>query len=150
MRNAIGKVRSGPPPDPNALRRGGTKLEQIHLPAAGREGDPPPYPLDRPSEREMAVWNRVWHTPQAAAWDNYVDTVAFYVQAYVLAESPTANTAIRTLVKQYQDTLGLTDAGLRSNRWVIDSEPEQKQTRTDDAHRRSAKARLRSIEGGAA
>ena len=153
MRNATPRARSGPPPDPNALRRDrpSDQTTWMHLPTTGREGDPPTWPLSRPNAHEVAIWKRVWALPQAVAWEagHYFDTVACYVRALHIADNRLAKAADRTLVRQYQDSLGLTDAGMRSNRWIIDG-AQQQTTRADDTHRRSAKSRLRSIAGGVA
>lgn len=148
------RARAGRPPDPNALRRDrkSDAVEFIHLPTEGRSGETPDWPLDRPSKRELEIWERLWKLPQAAAWEasHYVDTVGFYVRAYRIAEQDTARAADRTLVRQYQDTLGLTDAGMRANRWIIEPEAVASEARTNDANRRSARSRFKTIEGGAA
>ena len=76
--------------------------------------------------------------------------VAIYVRTLAEAERPRAATNLRTLLKQQQEFLGLSVPGLARNRWIIDGQPEEKVTKPDDPDRASAKARFRSIEGGAA
>jgi hypothetical protein len=76
--------------------------------------------------------------------------VALYVRTLRDAEKHDAPVASRTLLRQQMDALGLTVPGLRSNRWVIGSQSDQKVIRPNDPDRTSAKSRLRSIEGGAA
>lgn len=146
------RVRSGPPPDPNALRRERDKGEWRTLPAAGRTGDPPVWPLTRQTARERDLWAAEWQRPQAVAWEDLgmAQQVALYVRTLVDAERPKATVASRTLVRQFWDALGLSVAGLRSNRWRIEDAPPQQVTRPDDPARQSAKARFRAIEGGAA
>jgi len=147
------RVRSGPAPDPTALRRDRpTDAGWTHLPAAGRVGPAPVWPLTRPTRRELDIWARLWAMPQAAAWEasRSYDAVACYARALRIAESAKARSNDRTLVKQYQDSLGLTDYGLRANRWQIEgNEPAATLVRTDDPDRISAKARFSVIAGDA-
>lgn len=142
---------SGPPPDPNALRRDNDKREWTHLPKS-REGDAPTWPLTRASGRELRVWNEEWKRPQAVMWEanGQQREVALYVRALVTAEAPNARVQERTLVRQLMDDLGVSLIGLHRHRWVIDGVIEQPSVRSNDAGRPSAKTRLRSIEGGAA
>lgn len=86
------------------------------------------------------------------AWElgHLEDAVASYVRTLAIAEERNSRAADRTLARQYQDTLGLTEAGRRSNRWIIDAEPTATQTRTNDSDRVATKASLRAITGGAA
>ena len=146
-----GHARSGPPPDPNAIRRDRDKAEGRHPPASGREGPAPDWPLTRASPREIALWEGEWRRPQAIVWEEngQAQEVALYVRALVVAERPKATTSARLLVMRQLDALGLTTAGLRSNRWIIDQAKEQV-TRPDDPDHASAKARFRSIAGGVA
>jgi acyl carrier protein len=58
MRNAVGRVNSGPAANPNALRRD-RRTDQAawtRLPAAGRPGEAPAWPLTRPSAGERVMW----------------------------------------------------------------------------------------------
>lgn len=57
------RLRSGPPPDMNALRRERDGKDWTKLPAAGRTGDPPPWPL--PEDVVTAV--KLERTRQKAA-----------------------------------------------------------------------------------
>lgn len=76
--------------------------------------------------------------------------VALYALAVIAAEVPKATAADRRAALSFMDDLGLSEGGRRKNRWIIDGQSEEKVTRTDDPDRASAKARFRSIEGGAA
>src|SRR5438105_9161569 len=81
----------GPPPKPDSQRRrrnlpmGGSFT---YLPASGRKGKPPPWPLPAPTTRELEVWRRLWRLPQAVAWERlaFVDGVAHYARLSVRAE----------------------------------------------------------------
>ena len=116
-----GHANSGPPKDPNALRRERDQAEWTHLPAAGRQGPTPDWPLTRPTARELAIWTVEWKRPQAVMWEaNHQETeVALYVRWLVKSEMRDATVNLGTLVKQLQEALGLSLPGLARNRWII-------------------------------
>ena len=113
--------RNGPAPDPDALRRGRDIGEWVDLPVAGRDGDPPEFPLVDPSERELVVWVGEWRRPQAIVWERNGQEreVASYVRQLVKCEDPDVSAANGGLLQRKMDALGLTVPGLRSNRWRI-------------------------------
>jgi hypothetical protein len=90
-------------------------------------------------------------------WESHglVLEVAMYVRSLVAAEKPSAPVAARTLLLRHQDTLGLTIAGLRMNRWIIiDDEQPGDEARAVSPRRtpRGGTARTRLlgvIDGGA-
>lgn len=149
------RVRSGPAPDPNALRRDRrSDGEWTVLPAEGRAGDPPAWPLVGQSEREAELWTLLWRRPQAVEWERLHQTVevALYVRNLSLAELPGSPVALGTLVRQQADALGLTIPGMRSLRWRIDEPAEQKRrpvAKAAPAARPSARDRFRVIDGSA-
>lgn len=117
-----GHSRSGRTPDPNALRRDRTDdKEWVTLPAEGRSGPPPPWPLTKPTARESAIWVRLWAMPQAVEWERQsLDlTVALYVRRLTVAERRNAPANAVTVVRQLADALGLTSPGMRANRWRL-------------------------------
>ena len=139
------RARSGPAPDPNALRRDRKDdAEWTTLPAEGREGDVPEWPLAEPTPRELELWATEWVRPQAVMWEANGQEleVALYVRSVADAESHRAPVASRTLVRQQMDALGLTVPGLRSNRWRIGETADPK-TRTKA--RSSSKSRLKVV-----
>lgn len=142
------RSRSGPPPDPNALAREQDSGEWVTLPAAGRSGPVPEWPLTEPAERESELWAKCWAMPQAVMWEQMSQhvEVALYVRRLVEAEQPESKVTVGTLVRQYADSLGLTTPGLRSNRWrialVADDEEAEQSTRS------SSKSRLRVVANG--
>ena len=117
------RTRSGPPPDPNALARERDEGEWVALPAAGRPGDAPTWPLPTPSAREAQLWAELWKLPQALMWERHhlEHTVALYVRRLAEAELPDSAVALSTLCRQMADGLGLSTPGLRANRWKIDA-----------------------------
>ena len=63
------RTRSGPAPDPLALRRERDAGEWTELPAAGRDGPVPDFPLVQPLARELEIWAAQWVRPQALMWE---------------------------------------------------------------------------------
>lgn len=141
------RSRSGPAPDPQALRRERDADEWRKLPAAGRTGRVPAWTLTTATKRERTVWNRLWKKPQAIIWEEegQQDVVALYVRRFVEAEQRGSPTNLSTLVRQMADSLGLTTPGLRANRWTIVSEVEPEKA---TPRRSSSKARLQVVKGG--
>jgi hypothetical protein len=123
MSSGGARAKSGPPPDPNALRRDRDGTEWVHLPAAGRQGPTPYWPLTRANKREQDVWAEEWIRPQAVMWEaNHQEReVAIYVRWFVRSERANASVALGTLVRQLQEALGLSLPGLARNRWIIAS-----------------------------
>lgn len=122
MASGGARARSGPPPDPNALRRNRDAGEWVTLPAEGRDGPEPRWPLHgEPTARERYIWRDFWKKPQAVMWEHNSQEyeVALLVRRYTEAEAPLASANLSTLVRQMMDSLGLTIPGLRSNRWRI-------------------------------
>lgn len=76
--------------------------------------------------------------------------VAIYVKAVIAADHRSSSAADRKAAISIMDDLGLSEGGRRRNRWIIDEGPQETVTTRDDPDRASAKARFRSIEGGAA
>lgn len=122
MTSGGARARSGPPPDPTALRRDRkTDGEWTILPVEGRRGPAPKWPLTRISTRETELWRTLWGRPQAVAWEKIGQEfeVALYVRRLAEAEQPESSVSLSTLVRQMADALGLTIPGLRVNRWKI-------------------------------
>src|SRR4051794_27783932 len=92
------------------------------LPAAGREGAMPKWPLSKATAREVTLWKREWRRPQAVMWERNGQEleVALYVRSLAAAEKLDASVAARTLVRQQQESLGLSLPGLARNRWRIE------------------------------
>lgn len=117
-----GHARSGPAPDPSALRRSRPgDGEWTALPSEGRAGDPPPWPLAGQSDREVELWVRMWSMPQAVQWERMAQVVevALYVRNLAIVELPGSPVNLGTLLRQQADALGLTIPGMRSHRWRI-------------------------------
>lgn len=144
-----GHAHSGPAPDPNALRRDRDSSGWTLLPAAGREGEVPEWPLDAQTAREAVLWKREWRRPQALMWERNGQEleVAMYVRSLAAAERLDAAVAARTLVRQQQESLGLSVPGLARNRWAIEAETRQAAPAARPVGR-SAKDRFKVVSGG--
>lgn len=99
--------------------RGPTKL-----PAEGRQGEPPPWPLPgRRTAAERDAWAELWATPQAAAWERLgsgcVREVARYCRLRGVAERPNATAAQQAQVTALADRLGLTPKAMRLLLWEV-------------------------------
>src|SRR5690349_6478632 len=125
------RSRSGPAPDPTALRRDRKDDKPwVVLPASGREGEVPTFPIGDPDPRELVLWAELWRTPQAFMWEqlHLEREVALYVRSYIAAENVEAKAADRALVLRMGDSLGLNTAGMHRLRWTIGTAAEEGQS----------------------
>jgi hypothetical protein len=123
--------------------RGPTKL-----PAEGRQGEPPPWPLPgRRTASEMDAWVELWSTPQAVAWERLgagcIREVARYCRLRTAAEKPAATAAQQAQVTALADRLGLTPKAMRLLLWEVaaDEVAEQRQSSEGD----DAPPRIRAV-----
>ena len=151
MASGGARARSGPPPDPNALVRERDAAEWVRLPSEGRTGDPPSWPLTDPTERELHLWGEMWAKPQAVEWERMkmTDQLGLYVRSLAEAEVPDSRPAVRTLVRQMGDALGLTIPGMRSLRWVIADSADDRTVSSARSGRPSARDRFKVVDGDA-
>lgn len=153
MASGGARARSGPAPDPNALRRDRKDdASWLTLPADGRKGSAPAFPLLEPDARELQLWNEFWAKPQAILWERNAQTyeVALHVRTFFEAERADAPSALRTLVRQQADALLLTIPSMHSARVRIShDEVSEKRDEVEAPVRLSARDRLRAVDGGA-
>lgn len=139
----------GPAPKPESQRRRRNAAPQTtRLPLAGREGDLPAWPLaGRQSKREAELWERLWKTPQAVAWEllGWTDTVGRYARLLAVAEKPKAPAMILAEVRQMEDRLGLTPMSMLRLRWEIVDEEGAAQPEPGAAVL-DIRARLRAVD----
>lgn len=103
-------------------QRGTRGRGPVQLPAEGRQGEPPTWPLSgRPTRAEQEAWAQLWATPQAVAWERlgWTRTVARYCRAMVAAEARDASPALLAQVTALEDRLGLTPKAMRLLLWEI-------------------------------
>lgn len=143
------RTRSGPAPDPNALARERDEGEWTILPATGRQAPAPEWPLLGETERELALWARLWVLPQALMWErlHQVDHVALYVRRFVEAEERGSPVNLSTLVRQMADGLGLTTPGFRANRWRIEASDDAPKVADAGSSSSGSRARLTVVNG---
>ena len=130
------RSRSGPPPDPNALRRARKNDPAwTKIPAAGREKPAPEWPLVTPSERELALWEAWWAEPVAVLWEesHSLHYVAFTVRMFAEAEQPKARTEDRKSLNQMMANLYLTpDSQLRARILIVPDDDTETPVAADD------------------
>jgi hypothetical protein len=142
------RARSGPAPDPMSLRQGRAGDDWTKLPAEGRNGPAPEWPLSGQSIREVELWEREWRRPQALMWETGGQEleVALYVRRVAEAETADASVAVGTLVRQMQEALGISVPGLLRNKWAIVGAQERKPAaKTAPVRRASARDRLKVV-----
>lgn len=110
------RTRSGPAPDPNALRRDrpGDRDGWTTLPADGRTGPAPEWPLTTQTERERELWTSHWRKPQAVIWerDHIIENVAMYVRQFCEGEVPKSSAENRKTTRMMAADLYLTPDSL--------------------------------------
>jgi hypothetical protein len=129
------------------------------LPAEGRKGPSPTWPLPGLPEddeglfavlegREAELWDELWATPQAVAWERlrWLRTVARYVRFEVRAE--TGDLKAGAEARLLEDRLGLSPQAMLRLRWEVsaDEVAEQREERTSQASKKTARQRLRVVD----
>lgn len=159
----------GPAPKAAAERARRNKAPvAMRLPAAGREGEAPGWPVGyNPTTRADNVWSELWATPQAVAWERlgWTRVVARYV--YLLESSerdlddivdPKVYAALLATqakllpeLRQLEDRLGLNPLALLRLQWVIDGDEvgEKREERSGVQSARAQYQGLRAVSGGA-
>lgn len=166
--------RSGPPADPNALRRERADDKGwTTLPVEGFAGEVPEFPLPAISvydiywedkrrvkefdsdataalhERETDLWETLWAKPQAFMWKKLglEYEVAAYVRGYVESTSAESNSGLKTAVLRMAAEIGLSLPGMASLRWKFSEDQlEVKRTAVASAPS-SARERLKVLNG---
>lgn len=150
------RVRSGPPADPNALRREKDHMEFTELPAAGRGKPAPRWPLSPAANtRERYHWRNLWRRREATQWEvlGLEVEVAVHVRTTVAIEAPGPTSSLLAEWRRQRDALGLTTAGRKSLRWIVETnatpspaQPKKQATGTDGAA--APRWRPEVIDGG--
>lgn len=115
----------GPAPKKDARRRN-KRPDWLTLPAAGRTGRAPKWPMPRNTDRtaakrETELWRDLWATPQAFAWEQlgWTRVVARYCRLVIICEGPESTAALLGEVRQLEDRLGLTPMAMRRLQWEV-------------------------------
>ena len=136
----------GPPPKNGAVRRN-ARVGPLVLPAEGRKGMAPEWPLPGYiTQDERRAWNELWETPQAVAWETmgWTRTVARYCRIMVAAELPDAKAAILAQAVALEDRLGLSPKSLRMLMWTVASD-EVAGKRAEPTRGGSARDRIKAV-----
>lgn len=140
----------GPAPkDPAARRRrNSTGAQKTLLPAGGRDGKTPTWPI-KAVPKPTTLWTSLWKLPQAVAWErqHLARVVARYAMLLQLAESYEASAAVLGEVRQLEDRLGLNPKAMRSLLWEV-TEDEVGEKRSEAATisaADAARSRLRVV-----
>ena len=140
----------GPPPKPASERRhrGKPRANTAILPAGGRTGPIPKWPL---AGRTPAGWADLWRMPQAVMWEQQgtLMVVARYAVLRNLVQNPESLddviAAAWSELRQLEDRLGLSPMALLRLQWEIEGTTAQSDentggegtvTRIDEVRRR--------------
>lgn len=135
------------PPKIDAIRRN-ARVGPLLLPKGGRRAPAPEWPLlDEITVDQKHLWDQLWKTPQAVAWEQmeYTRFVARYTLLLLEAEKPYPATTLLAEVRQMEDRLGLTPKAMRMLMWEV-SQDEVAERRIDRPQAMSARTRLRAID----
>jgi hypothetical protein len=116
-----------PTPPKMEPQRGARGRGVTNLPAEGRKGEPPPWPIPgAQSLEEELLWAQLWSSPQAVAWERMgVATcreVARYCRLLIVAEGEGAKAADHAQATALADRLGLTPKAMRLLLWQVVSD----------------------------
>lgn len=141
----------GPLPDPYALRRDrrDDRVSWTVLPAEGRAGDPPGWPLVDVQPREWELWRELWSCPQAVMWERFAQgyEVALCVRMLARAEQSRSSIELQKVVRMYLDSLGLSVKGMLRNRWrMAEERPVLRVVEASGSRRPSVRDRVRRID----
>lgn len=115
----------------------------VTLPLEGRKGPPPAWPLqDKQTTAQRKLWQQLWATPQAVAWERlgWTRTVARYCLVLLAAEELAKDAMSEA--RQLEDRLGLTPKAMRLLLWEISSD-ELADRRPEPAQ--DARKRIRAV-----
>jgi len=141
----------GPPPKPAAQRRRtNATVAMTRLPSEGRKGETPEWPLSSSAAYDPDLWDELWSTPQAVAWERLgagtIRVVARYV--VLLAEADVGEPKAAMEVRQIEDRLGLSPLAMLRLRWEIapDEVAEAREQRTASSTKTDVRRRLHVVD----
>lgn len=151
MASGGARARSGPAPDPTALRRD-RKSDQAGwttLPAEGRTDPAPDFPAPNQTAREAELWTKMWATPQAVLWERAgsFEYVAMFVRLLAEAEVEKASAENRKTVRMMYADLYLTPDSLSRARFRIATDEVEEKREKKVAAPKSARDRLTVVDG---
>lgn len=147
MASGGARARSGPAPDPNALRRDRKDDKAwVDLPVSPVE-DAPAFPLLDESGMELSLWAELWQKPQAHMWMalGLKWQVAAYVRAFAESVLPEASAGLKTAVLRQEAELGLSTVGMGQLRWKIAVDEVAERREDVKPARKSSRDRLKAL-----
>lgn len=148
MASGGARARSGPAPDPNALRRDRQDdAGWVVLPADGFKGKIPDFPLVDALSAEVDLWETLWRKPQAAMWADLglEYEVAAYVRAFLESTALEASAGLKTAVLRMAAEIGLSLPGMHGLRWKIATSVGDSGKPAATRKASSSRARLRAV-----
>lgn len=168
--------RSGPPATETSGRSDRRGFKLTALPAEGYDGPVPAFPLPRRTvwweyfedkkkvrevdegateaqwERELALWEWAWRTPQACAWSMPSEawrlmTIAMWVRTMVICESSEATAADKNSLHRFADQIGMTTAGLAEMGWKVAVDEVAEKAAEPKVTKPAPTRRLRAVNG---
>lgn len=132
------------PKHPSQRVRRNKDVPMNQLPAEGRTGRTPIWPISSASPDESKAWKAAWRLPQAVVWEreHLERIVARYVRVLIGAEAPDASAAMLAQAVKLEERLLLTPYHLKQARYEIVETDEPKQS----AAAPSAVRRLRAVD----
>lgn len=169
------RARSGPAPDPNALRRDRKDdAAWVVLPAEGYTGAVPDFPLPRAIQfshyfekgkridvpddgeteavwdAELDLWAELWRKPQAVMWKQLglEFEVASYVRAFLESVKAEAPAGLKTAALRMSAEIGLSLPGMHQQRWKFATdELAERRSERSGAAAVSVRDRLGAVSG---
>lgn len=145
------RTRSGPAPDPNALRRDRKgDAPWVTLPVEGFTGPIPAFPLRSPLSAEVELWETLWRKPQAVMWSKLglEFEVAAYVRAFLESVEAEASAGLKTAVLRMAAEIGLSLPGMHSLRWKFGMDELAEKRAEKVSSSSSVRDRLGAVSGG--
>ena len=134
-----------PAPKPDAVRRN-PRVGPLLLPADGRQGPPPEWPLPGVTlPGELEAWKQLWATPQAVAWERlgWTRTVGRYCRVMLAAEQEGAPAGLLAQAVALEDRLGLSPKSMRMLMWQVAS--DEVATKRDEPASQGARGRIKAV-----
>ena len=125
-------------------------MAMTRLPSEGRKGETPEWPLSSSAAYDPDLWDELWSTPQAVAWERLgagtIRVVARYV--VLLAEAEVGEPKVAAETRQMEDRLGLSPMAMLRLRWEIadDELAEAREQRTAPKAKADVRSRLRIVD----
>lgn len=109
------------PKHPSQRVRRNKDVPMNQLPAEGRTGRTPTWPISSATADELKAWKSLWRVPQAVVWERHhlERIVARYVRLMVAAEDPDAPVTMQGQVAKLEEHLLLTPHHLKQARYEI-------------------------------